>query len=105
MNHEKYFTPDGFCYLIRWYNSETEKQQQVFLFNRNNNKVLMFKNNAEFHTHWLNEIAAAENEKPIFICDGPGSTGKVRAMKKNWLIEFIWCTSIILNLRLLTEVK
>ncbi|MCY7877789.1 glycosyltransferase [Bacillus spizizenii] len=82
MNHEKYFTPDGFCYLIRWYNSETEKQQQVFLFNRNSNKVLMFKNNAEFHTYWLNEIAAAEDEKPIFICDGPGSTGKVRGMKK-----------------------
>lgn len=81
MNMERYYTPDGFCYLMRWYDSETEKQQQVFLFNKDTNKAQMYKNNKEYHADWLNRICKEEEERPFVICDGPGSSSKVRAMK------------------------
>ncbi|MEY8752206.1 glycosyltransferase [Alkalicoccobacillus gibsonii] len=81
-NQVVYYTEDGFCYLNKWFNSETEKLQQQFLFSRDR-EVLLFKNNIELHSHWLNEICSKELQKPFLLCDGIGSIDKVIAMDKN----------------------
>ncbi|MEK4761960.1 glycosyltransferase [Viridibacillus sp. FSL E2-0187] len=78
---ELYYTPDGFCYLSKWYNHKTGKQQKIFLFHPQSKKVLSFANNREFHVNWFNELCKNEPEKPIVICDGAGTASKVRSME------------------------
>lgn len=74
---EKYYTTDGFCYLTKWYNPNDNILINVFLFNRETEKVTSFKNNLEFHTYWINELSKEETQKPFIICDGPGSSQKM----------------------------
>ncbi|MBK3495602.1 glycosyltransferase [Viridibacillus sp. YIM B01967] len=83
LNQELYHTPDGFCYLTKWYNNKTGKQQKVYLFNLDTKETLSFANNKELQVHWLNEICKNEPEKPIIICDGPGSSNRIRSMESD----------------------
>lgn len=81
LNQVLHYTPDGFCYLSRWYNHKTGKQQKIYLFHPESKKVLSFANNKEFHVHWLNELCKNEPKKPIVICDGAGTASKIRSME------------------------
>src|SRR5699024_3062569 len=74
---ELYFTKDGFCYLSKWYNAQTGKQEKVCLFSKKEKTVKTFKNNKQFHIYWLHEMCSKEKLKPFMICDGPGSAKKV----------------------------
>lgn len=78
VTQEQYFTKEGFCYLSRWFNHKTEKQQRVVLFSPNKQEARVFPNNVEFHSHFLNELCSLEDHKPVVICDGPGSSTKVQ---------------------------
>jgi len=80
MNSESFFTDDGFCYLVKWYNSESEKLTTSFLFDRKEKASYQFKNNNELATHWLTKLCIENTmykNKPILICDGPGSLPKI----------------------------
>src|SRR5699024_11006469 len=74
---ELYFTKDGFCYLSKWYNAQTGKQEKVCLFSKKEKTVKTFKNNNQFHIYCLHEMCSKEKLKPFMICDGPGSAKKV----------------------------
>src|SRR5699024_9341879 len=74
---ELYFTRDGFCYLSKWYNAQTGKQEKVCLFSKKEKTVKTFKNNKQFHIYWLHEMCSKEKLKPFMICDGPGSAKKM----------------------------
>ena len=69
-----FFTRDGKCFLNKWYNPEKGNITNVFLMNPKDNSVKKFSNNQEFNTFWLTELSLAAYQKPIVICDGPGST-------------------------------
>ncbi len=80
LNQILHYTPDGHCYLARWFNSGTGKQQRIVLFGTDKKEVVSFENNTEFHAYFLEELARAEDTKPYFICDGPGSATKLQKM-------------------------
>lgn len=75
-----YFTKEGFCYLSRWFNHKTDKIQRVVLFSPDKQNAKVFLNDAEFHTYFLEELCDREQQPPIFICDGPGSSPAVQRM-------------------------
>lgn len=75
-----YYTVDGFCYLNKWFNHKTGEQQKVFLFDVQNQSSTLFESNHDFHVSWLNELCIQCAEKPILICDGPGSAPKALDM-------------------------
>lgn len=75
-----YFTKEGFCYLSRWFNHKTDKIQRVILFSPDRQNAKVFLNNMEFHTYFLEELCDLEQQPPIFICDGPGSSSTLQKM-------------------------
>lgn len=78
---ESFYTADGFCYLTQWYNEQSEKPNKIFLFTKGTDKVQFFRNNKEFHAHWLTQFCREQEEKPYLICDGVGSASKVMSME------------------------
>lgn len=76
-NQERYFTPDGFCFLSVWFNYQTGKQQHVYLYNPAHKKVVDFANRKEFHTFWLEELCRTEVVKPVIIVDGAAVAERV----------------------------
>jgi len=76
---EEYFTPDGKTYLIRQMDPDTGAQAAVQPLAPG--QTGLFKNNTAWHTAWFEQLADAEDEKPVFICDGPGSATKVINIK------------------------
>lgn len=83
LNQILHYTTDGHCYLARWFNSGTGKQQRIVLFSPDTKEAVAFDNNNEFHTYFLEELARAEQAKPYFICDGPGSAFKIQQVSKD----------------------
>ena len=69
-NRERYFTVDGFCYLVRSYEPETGAGLSLFLFTRNSEKVQRFANLWAWRRAWLEELIAACETKPFVIADG-----------------------------------
>lgn len=82
---ELLYTPDGFCFLNKWFNSEDNSVKEIFLFERDKNNVSRFPNNREFHKYWLSELCSNEPLKPIIICDGPGSAIKVLELNSSYV--------------------
>lgn len=78
---ERYFTPDGFCYLTTHLNVETGYPSALHLHFRDGSSTQSFKNNREWRIDWLNRLAQDESKTPIFICDGPGSAPTVMGMQ------------------------
>lgn len=79
VNSERYYTNDGYCYLVKWYSSNSENPISIFLFDRETKTTYQFKNNNELATHWLTVLCRkrVNKQKPILICDGPGSLPKI----------------------------
>lgn len=77
INEIKYLSNDGFCYLSYWY-GKNENIVNIFYFNKNKKTVLNFKNNKEFHSHWLDKYLT---NKDTLILDGIGTYPKVENMK------------------------
>lgn len=76
-HQERYFDADGACYLMRWYNSTTGRQQGVYEVLPKSGRVRHHSDNAAWHTAWLTEIARRCADTPVLICDGPRSVPKV----------------------------
>lgn len=72
ISQNKYYTDDGFCYLIEVFNNNSQKNL-ILLFNRNN-KIMVFNNEKEFHKQFITEICNNYDDKPYLICDGSGPT-------------------------------
>lgn len=82
---EVFYTEDGFCYLNIQLNIETKKPYLIFLFDREKNNAISFGTANPmllFHTHWLNEICASHEEKPVLINDGIFLTHTILRVKK-----------------------
>jgi glycosyltransferase involved in cell wall biosynthesis len=71
---ELHYTKDGYCYLTKWLLPKERKVKNAFLFDRTTGKVFKYNSSHELNAYWLMELAKDEKQKPIFICDGPGST-------------------------------
>lgn len=84
LNQILHYTVDGHCFLARWFNSGTGKQQRIVLFTPDSKEALAFENNNEFHKYFLEELAAKEAEKPYIICDGPGSAYKLQLVDSTY---------------------
>ena len=82
MTQVHYYTPEGFCYMSRWFNPKTEKQMRVVLFKPDKQDVKVFSSNLEFHSYFLDELCTNEQLKPIVICDGPGTAKRVQEMNE-----------------------
>jgi glycosyltransferase involved in cell wall biosynthesis len=78
---EHYFTPDGKTYLIRQVDPGTGAQAAIQTFGADGGGSRMYKTNTAWHTAWFEQLAAEHDEKPVFICDGPGSAAKVINIK------------------------
>jgi len=79
VTEEHYFTPDGKTYLIRQMDPGTGAQAAIQPFGPG--QKALYKNNTAWHTAWFEQLAATHDEKPVFICDGPGSAAKVINIK------------------------
>lgn len=79
---ERYFTPDGFCYLTTHLNMDTSVPFALNLHFRDGSPTQSFRNNRQWRIDWLNRLARQEASMPIFICDGPGSAPTVMGMEK-----------------------
>lgn len=75
ISQNKYYTEDGFCYLIELFNTQFKKNL-IFLFNRDNG-VMTFNNENEFHKYFITEICNNCDDKPYLICDGSGPTPQI----------------------------
>lgn len=78
---ERYFTPDGFCYLTTHLNAGTGLPYALHLHFRDGSPAQSFNNNRQWRIDWLNRLARQESAMPVFICDGPGSAPTVMAME------------------------
>lgn len=79
---ERYFTPDGFCYLTTHLNVESGVPYALHLHFRDGSPTQSFRNNRQWRIDWLNRLARLETTMPVFICDGPGSAPTVMGMAK-----------------------
>ncbi|GEK35197.1 glycosyltransferase [Kurthia sibirica] len=79
-NQERYFTPNGFCFITFWFNYTTGALQRIFLFDPKFSKALDFKNRQEFQSYWLTELCRLEAVKPIIIVDGAVTADRVAAV-------------------------
>lgn len=71
ISQKKYYTDDGFCYLIELFNNF--QKNLIFLFSRNK-EVMTFNNEKKFHKEFITEICKGYDDKPYLICDGSGPT-------------------------------
>lgn len=79
---ERYFTPDGFCYLTTSLNIEKGVPRALSLNFRDGSPSQSFTNNRHWRIDWLNRLARQEVCRPVFICDGPGSAPTVMGMER-----------------------
>lgn len=78
-----HYTKEGFCYLSVWFHYQTGKIQRIVLFSPNKQNAKVFLNNLEFHSYFLQELCELESQRPIMICDGPGSSLKLQKIAKD----------------------
>jgi glycosyltransferase involved in cell wall biosynthesis len=76
----EYCTADSYVYLTRWYSPSQKKLSGITLYSRKPREERLFRDNADFHIYWLNELCRRQESKPFIICDGIGSAPKVIAM-------------------------
>lgn len=87
--YERLLTIDGFCYLTRKFDSKTQKIHEVLLFDRHENIVKRFENDAKLASHWMSELCERD-EDSILIVDGQGSLSRaleVDNAKKYYIIH------------------
>ncbi|PKL66233.1 MAG: hypothetical protein CVV28_11880 [Methanobacteriales archaeon HGW-Methanobacteriales-1] len=72
VSKKKYFTKDGFCYLIELF--VKNRKLALFYIDRPTGKVFKFKDDLEFQDHFYRKICISNNEKPFLICEGSGPT-------------------------------
>ncbi|MFF2029700.1 glycosyltransferase [Arthrobacter sp. NPDC058192] len=85
---ERYFTPDGFCYLTTHLSLETGIPFALHLHFRDGSPTQSFRNNRQWRIDWLNRLARQETTMPVFICDGPGSAPTVMGMEEGLARRF-----------------
>lgn len=69
-NREHYFTSDGFCYLVRWFDAENGKGQSLYRFNRGSHMVRRFASLTAWRNKWLQEHLESCEGLPVVIADG-----------------------------------
>ena len=69
-NRERYFTTDGFCYLVRWYDPEDNKALSVYTFERGSTKVTRYSSVWAWRLTWLRSIIDACRQKVLVLGDG-----------------------------------
>lgn len=77
VNQENYYTPDGFCYLVRWINASTGRHAGLFQTDRKTRRVTRFDGNTSWHVSWLNDILGEFDSKPTLVAHSAGSARKV----------------------------
>lgn len=78
-----YYTKEGFCYLSTWFNHENGRIQRIVLFSPNKQNAKVFLNNVEFHSYFLQELCEQQEQTPVVICDGPGSSLKLQQVEQD----------------------
>ena len=64
VRRKRHFTKDGFCYLTEHFNHKGH-EEELFLFDKVNNKIFSFDNITEFHKHFLTELCELVKKNPI----------------------------------------
>ncbi|MCZ2403447.1 glycosyltransferase [Paenarthrobacter sp. Z7-10] len=80
IREERYFTPDGFCYLTVLVNPDTSVPTAIFVHFIDGRPTEHYPNNRKWRTAWIDRMAQEEHVTPIVICDGPGSAPTVMGM-------------------------
>lgn len=68
---ERYFTPDGFCYVTRHLDSKSERQFGVYTHDPRTGTSRRFAHNTPWHAAWLTSILEAEESRPFAIAQHP----------------------------------
>lgn len=69
-NRERYFTVDGFCYLVRWYEPEDNKPLSVYTFERSSTKVTRYSSVWAWRLDWLRRLVNSCQQKVLVLGDG-----------------------------------
>ncbi|MFC4620440.1 glycosyltransferase [Camelliibacillus cellulosilyticus] len=83
---DRIYTEEGFCFVTRFYEPDTENITGIFLFEKQTGKTFSFKNEREFGAYWLTEVCKNDvknNVKPNLIIDGQGSLPRILLVPKH----------------------
>jgi glycosyltransferase involved in cell wall biosynthesis len=74
---ERYFTPDGFCYVTRHLDSHSDRQFGVYTHDRETGTSRRFAHNTPWHADWLTSLFKAEESRPYAIAQHPTAMTKL----------------------------
>lgn len=85
---DRFFTTDGFCFLIRWHGVKDKTVYKVLLFDRAGN-VTEYNSSLAWEVAFLDELAAQGDARPVFIGDGIGAIGKLPQVTANGALRYM----------------
>lgn len=77
---ERYFAPDGFCFVTRRLDPSSGQQRGNFWHQRDRRESRRFGHNTPWHTAWLDEFLRSrrrEGEEPFIVAESPSGVLKV----------------------------
>ncbi len=85
---DRFFTRDGFCYLMRWHGVKTNTVYKILRFQRSG-EVGEYGSVADWEAEFLNALAKAAPARPVFIGDGIGAIGKLPKVVANGALRYM----------------
>jgi len=82
MIQDRFFAPDGFCFVMRWHGVKNKSVYKVLTFDRAG-EVGEYNSSVAWEVEFLNTLAKAGPARPVFIGDGIGAIGKLPQVVAN----------------------
>lgn len=74
---ERYFTPDGFCYVTRHLDPASGRQFGVFCHDRRTGRTTRYAHNIPWHAAWLQQLLEEAQPQPLAIAQHPTAMRKL----------------------------
>ncbi|GAA1491132.1 glycosyltransferase [Brachybacterium sacelli] len=74
---ERYFTPDGICYVTRYLEPASGRQLGAYVHHATSGQSVRYSHNTPWHAAWLDQVLAAESPRPLVIAQHPTAMTKL----------------------------
>lgn len=74
---DRYYTPDGFCFMVRWQSPRTGKGTGVFVLDRKHRRVQRYAGLPDWGAAWLEQVARRQPRAPIVLAESPSVIPKI----------------------------
>lgn len=77
VSEERYFTPDGICYVTRHLDPESGRQLGVYCHDPSTGRSTRYAHNIPWHAAWLTKILEESQPRPLAIAQHPTAMRKL----------------------------